>query len=264
MKIVKRAAIIVGGVVAFWFALLLVLDVALAGRQTRLARERLAESLKADVTIGDADLALVRGRLAIDHLAAHRDDTIGHLAIDVPAIRCELPPLGLALFDGECRELAIRGARLQASAAALFRLAPPKHAPARARRVVIDDARLEFSPSALVPSLGRVAIAIDHADAGTTVFRTPLSFLFALDELRARIELPGDASLRVGYRDGVLEVAGALFGATPVRVPLELPRAAAASDGATEIDLLVALGKDVAERLVAKRAADWLRSKLPR
>jgi hypothetical protein len=238
------------------------MDAALAGRQERMTIEQLGQSLHADVTIGATDLALVRGRLAFERLAARRDDAVGKLALDVAEVRCELPPLGLALVDGECRELHVRGTRLEASTTALFEMHHPKRPPLRARRVVLDDAALTLAPHALAASFGGATVVIEHAEANATSFRTPLSFLFALDELRARIELPGNVRVALGYHSGVLSVAGALLGATPVELPIELPSASAAHDAREEIELLVDLAKTIAERVVAQRARDWLRSKL--
>ncbi len=259
---IRRIAIVVVAAVTLWCVALLVLDATLADRQAETTAARLGESLQATATIGHADLALVRGGLDLHALALHRDDLIGRLAIDVANIHCDLPPLGLALVDGECRMLEVGGVRLSVSSAALFHLKPPKRAPVRARRVVIDDATLVFSPSAIAPSLGAITIAIEHAEAGATVFRTPLSWLFALDELRARIDLPAGISLHLGYHDGKFSAASSIFGSTPVELPVTLPAANTAHDAHEEIDLLVATGKDLAERLVAKRAQDWLESKL--
>src|SRR3954466_3689926 len=84
---------------------------ALEGRTRRGIAARIAESLHADATIARGSLALVRGRLDLEALAVHRGDAVGHLAITVDDLRCDLPPLGLALVDGDCRELAISGAR---------------------------------------------------------------------------------------------------------------------------------------------------------
>lgn len=248
--------------VAGWLVLLVVLDVALAGRQAGRVRDRVGEALHGDATIGDADLQLVRGGLVLDGLSVHRDDPAGRLALTVPEIDCDLPPLGAALVDGRCRELRITGMRLDVSSAALLQLAHPARAPIRSDRVVIDDAELDFAPSAFAPSLGRIAIAIDHAEAGATAFRTPLSWLFALVELRARIELPAGISVRLAYVGGRIAAAGTLFGADPVAVPLQLPAPGAARDGRAELDLLVQTGEDVAARLVEQRAIDWLRAKL--
>jgi hypothetical protein len=259
---VRRAAVIIASVIAGWTILLLVLDVALEGSEQRHVEERVGESLQATATIDDADLALGRGRLLFERLRVRRDDAVGKLALDVAEVRCELAPVGLALVDRDCRELAIEGMRLEVSTAAVFKLPHPARRPIHANRVVIDDAQLAFAPSAFVPSLGRMAITIDHAEAGPTVFRTPLSWIFGLEVLRARLELPANITLRLGYAGGRLSVAGTLFGNAPVEVPFTLPVAQAAKDAREEVQLLVTAGEDVAERLVARRAEDWLRSKL--
>ncbi|NVB83853.1 MAG: hypothetical protein HOV81_36095 [Kofleriaceae bacterium] len=256
--------VVLGVVAAFvvWLVALAVLAFAMAGRQERQTRERLAESLQATVTIGDSDLALVRGRMSIDRLAIRRDDVVGHLAIDVGSVRCELLPLGLALFDRGCTELVIREPRLEISTAALFRVKAPKRTPIHADRIVIDDAQLVFLPSAFAPNLGRIEISIDHAVAGPTVMRTPLSWLFALEELRARFALPAGITVQLDYRAGMLTVTGSLLGSSPVTLPVQLPVAASARDAQEEMKLLVDSAKDIAERVVAKRAEDWLRKKL--
>ncbi|MDB4959028.1 MAG: hypothetical protein JWO36_6597 [Myxococcales bacterium] len=259
MRRLVRAAIVL---VAVWLAVLLVLDYTFAGKQRRGTTERISESLQATATLGDSDLALIRGRLAMQQLSIVRDDVVGHLAITVDEIRCELAPIGLALVDSECRDLAVRGVRLEVSTVALFKLEQHKNKPIRSRHVVIDDAVLTFSPSALVPSLGRVEIKIDHAESGPTVFRTPLSWLLTMNELRAHIDLPAGLTLSLLYNDGKLSAAGSLFGSTPVEVPVTLPVAESAQDAQEEVKQLVQVGTDIAERLVAKRAEDWLRKKL--
>jgi hypothetical protein len=259
---VRRVARVAVVVAALWLVALLVLNIALGGRTERRVAERLGASLQATATIERSDLALIRGRLDLDGLAIRRDDVVGHLAITAGSVECELPPLGLALVDRDCRGLVVRGTRLEVSTAALFKLQRPKRPPLSARRVVIEDARLEFSPSAIVPSLGRIAIDIERAEAGPTVFKTPLSWIFALQTLRAKVALPADIALRVSYDGGMLRVSGGILGATPVELPLAIPVAALADDPSTEIAKLIELGKDVAQRVVTNKAADWLRSKL--
>jgi len=260
--VLRRVAIVSACLVALWLITLAVLGLVLGDRQDRVTRERIGSSLQAQVAIGSCDLALVRGRLSLDNLAIRRDDVAGHLAIDVQAVRCELAPLGWALVDRDCRELAVRGVRFEVSSSALFKLPRPKSEPVRADRVVIDDAAFVFLPSAFAPNLGRIEIAIEHAVAGPTIMRTPLSWLFALEELSARFSLPAGITLHVTYRDGMLTAAGSLFGSRPVQIPVQLPVADAARDAHDEMQLLLATGKDIAERLVAKRASDWLNSKL--
>lgn len=262
MRIAGRIAGFGGAAVGVALGALVVTGLALEGRARRGVADRIAESLHAGATIDRGSLALVRGGLDLEGLAVHRDDAIGHLAIGVAEIHCALPPLGLALIDRDCRELAVRGLRLEVSAAALFRLQHPRRPPLHAQSVAIDDARLEFSPSALAPGLGRIAIEVAHAEAGDTTFKTPVSWLFALRALEARIELPAGIALELRYAGGELRIASAILGPAPVVVPLALPVADPADDAHAEVARLVALGKDIAAQLVAQRAADWLDSKL--
>jgi hypothetical protein len=256
-------AIYVLALPALWMVALLVMNAALADRTSGRIAERLGDSLEAKATIDDAHLALVRGYLDLEGLALHRDDLIGHLAISAASVHCELPPLGLALVDRDCRRLLVRQTRFEVSTAALFKLHRPKRPPLRVRNIVIEDARLELSPSAFLPSLGRIAIAIERAEAGPTVLKTPLSWIFSLRELRATLELPGGVTLRLSYESGQLRVSGGMFGVTPVALPVALPVADIADDAGAEIAKLVVFGKDLAQRLVLGKAEDWLRSKLP-
>ncbi|MBS1119685.1 MAG: hypothetical protein H6Q90_1913 [Deltaproteobacteria bacterium] len=253
---------VAGAGFAIWLVVLVILGVTLSDRFGRQVTERVGESLQADATIESADLAFVRGRLELAGLKLLRDDLIGRLSLDVAAVRCELAPLGIMLLDRECGELVVRGVRLDVSTFALFKLHHPKRPPIRAQRVVIDDAVLAFSPSALAPSLGRIRITIEHAEAGPTTFKTPLSWLFALRELRATFDLPAGVTVKLTYADGVLGVAGSLFGSTPVALPLALPVVDASEDALAEVKQLVKLGRDLAERLVAQKAQDWLKTKL--
>jgi len=156
----------------------------------------------------------------------------------------------------------VRGTRLEISTAALFRIKNPKRPPIHAHHVVIDDAVLAFAPSAFAPNLGRIEITIEHAESGETVFRTPLSWLLTLQELRARLELPAGGTVRLSYEAGKLAVTGSVFGSSPVTVSLEFPDASAAHDAHEEIQLLVKTGTGIAESLVAKRATDWIEKKI--
>jgi hypothetical protein len=258
----RIAALALAALVGAWLVTLVVLDSVLASRQANGTKARLGESLHGHSEVASANLALVRGELDLDGLSVHRDDALGHLALEIDRIRCDLPPLGWALVDGTCRELAIRKTRLDVSAAALLQIEHPRQAPVHARRIVVDDAELHFAASAFAPSLGAIHVAIDHAEAGDTVLRTPLSWVFALERLTARIELPADISLRVSYADGVLAVAGALLGSDPVELAVHLPSAAEAGDAKAELALLVEIGEQIAARVVARRASDWLRAAL--
>jgi hypothetical protein len=119
-----------------------------------------------------------------------------------------------------------------------------------------------FLASAIAPTLGSIEIAIEHAESGPTLLRTPLSWLLTLNMLRAKLVLPANITLHLTYQRGVLTVAGSLFGSAPVDLPVQLPIVTTARDAREEMQELVELGKDIAQRLVAKRAQDWLRAKL--
>jgi len=259
----RRVALIVAGVAAAWLVLLVVLGLAYGGRTARGVAGRFGDSLQGTATIAGSDLALVRGGLSLERLAVRRDDVLGKLSLDVAELRCELPPLGLALVDRDCRELSLDGMRLEVSGLALLRPRKARHPPTRAERVVIRDAALGFGPSAFLPSLGRVEIRVERAEAGPTRFRTPLSWLFALRELHASFELPAGLVVHLAYQGGVMSASGSLFGFEAVEIPVTLPVRQAADDGRAELARLVEWGQSVAERLVARRAAEWLRSKLP-
>ena len=250
-----------GGVLAVYLVLLVAGGWGLGGVVKDRVVARLSSSLRAEVTIADARLGLVRGRVELTGLAVRRSD-VGTLALDVGAIRCELPPLGAALVSRECRDLVIDGVRLEASTAAVFQMPRPKRTPLRVRHVEIHDAVLVFSPSAFLPDLGRVELRLEDVEAGPTTFKTPMSWMFAMTALRARLELPAGITIVLSYRAGVLTASGGLFGATPVELPFTLPAADAADDARAEIGELVAAWRDVAKALVARRAQDWLRTKL--
>ncbi len=261
MSDVRRFLQAVIGALVLWLVALVVIGVIYGGRAGDRVATRIADSVVADVTLDSSTLALVRGHLVLDGLEVRKED-LGHLAIDVETIRCELPPLGVALVDRECRDLVIEGVRLEVSAAAVFQLKKPKRAPLHVRHVEIRDAVLTFAPSAFIPALGRISIKIDRAEAGATTFKTPLSWIFSLTALEATIELPAGITVKLGYKDGMLSAAGGIFGATPVTLPFSIPIPESAEDAKEEIKKLVTLGKGLAEELVARRAQDWLKQKL--
>lgn len=263
-RIVGRIAAVLAALLALALVALVVTGAVLEPRTRRGVVDRVAEALQADATIERGDLALVRGDLALESLAVHREDAVGHLAIQVAALHCALPPLGLALVDRDCRSLELTGARLEVSSPALFKLKHPKRPPLHARAVVIDDARLAFAPSAFAAGLGPIAIDVAHAEAGETRFKTPLSWLFALRSLRATLELPAGIAVELRYDAGQLRASGRLLGAAPIAIPVVLPVADPTDDARAEVARLAAFGKDIAARLVFQRAQIWLDQALSR
>ena len=259
----KRAVRVLLALAAVWIVVLLVLGFALAGRTGDQVARRFGESVQGTATVGDSSLGLVLGRFAAEQLAVRRDDVVGKLSIDVGEISCDLAPLGIALVDRSCGDLEIHDVKLELSTLAIFKLPRPPRRPFKAERVVLDNAELTFSASAFLPSLGQIKIRIEHAEAGPTTFKSPLSFLFKLEALRAQVELPAGITLRLGYANGKLSAAGSLFGSTPVELPLSLPKLDSTDDAKAELEKLVAFGTDLAKRLVAQKAQDWLIDKLP-
>jgi hypothetical protein len=87
--------------------------------------------------------------------------------------------------------------------------------------------------------------------------------LFALEQLRATFELPAGVTVRLVYDDSKLVVSSSVLGSKPLTVPVRLPTRDDADDAAAEIEKLVTFGKQLAERILTTRAADWLEKKLP-
>lgn len=259
----KRALRVVVAIAAVWIVALFVLGFALAGRTGTKVARRFGESVQGTPRIGDVSLGLVLGNFTAENLSVRRDDVIGKLSIDVGEISCDLPPLGLALVDRSCGELSIRDVKLELSTLAIFKMPRPARRPFKADHIVLDNADLSFAASAFLPSLGQVKIKIEHAEAGPTTFKSPLSFLFKLETLRAQVELPAGITLRLGYANGKLTAAGSLFGSRPVELPLALPTLDSTDDAKAELEKLVVFGKDLAKQLVAQKAQDWLLDKLP-
>src|SRR5262245_8075950 len=112
---VRRLVLIVGGALARWIAVLIVLGYAYDERSSRGVAELFAASVQGSAASAGSDLALVRGRVELEQLSVRRDDDVGTLSLDVADVRCDLPPLGLALVDRECRELRIGGMRMEVS-----------------------------------------------------------------------------------------------------------------------------------------------------
>ncbi len=258
-----KALRVLAALVVAWFVLLFVLGFALAGHTGDRVAARFAESVQGTATIGDASLGLVFGNFSAERLAVKREDAIGRLAIEVGEVHCDLPPLGIALADRTCGPLEIRDVKLDLSSIALFKFQRAKRRPFRADSVIADNLDLTFSPSAFLQSLGAVKIHIDHVEAGPTVFRTPLSFVFALEVLHARVDLPGGITLQLRYAAGKLSAAGSILGSTPVELSLALPKLDSTDDAQSELKKLVVFGKDLAEKLIAQKAEDWLLKKLP-
>lgn len=257
----KRAARIAIGVAALWIVFLLIFGAAYGGRAGQRVATRIGESMVATATVDDASLSLLRGWVEIEGLHVRKDD-LGVLTIDVGHVDCDLLPLGLAFIDRSCGDLVVDKVRLTMTSAAVLQLNKPKRKPLKVDRVEIHDAVLTFSPSAFLPELGKIEIRVDYVEAGPTTFKTPLSWMFAMRELRATLDLPADIVVKLAYKDGAFTVQGSIFGSAPVTLPVSLPTLDSADDAKGEIAKLITFAKDLAEDLLETRAKNWLKSKL--
>jgi hypothetical protein len=89
--------------------------------------------------------------------------------------------------------------------------------------------------------------------------RTALSWIFTLEELVARVDLPAGMTVRLGFKDGKLSASGGFFGATPVTIDFVLPPL----DGSDEVAQLIAIGKELGKQLAIERARRWIQQQVP-
>jgi hypothetical protein len=245
----RRVAIGSCAVVALWFGALVVIGWVYAGRQGERIAERVGEALQAEGEVEAAELELVHGRFVLAGLRAARADATGRLELRVAGVDCDLAPLGWALIDRECRELAVREVRLDITTLQMLRVQRPRRRPFRAAAVALDDLTLTVGAPA-------VQVELHHAAAGPTVFRTPLSWLFAARSVRATVRGLGPlGTIELAY-DGVRwTAAGTELGSAPVVLDARLPAWDAALEPAAELAQLAELGRAVSSQLVAARLA---------
>jgi hypothetical protein len=259
MRRAAKAGIGAGALAATWVGAMFVASFAARSCVAERMRARLAESLDAQVTLADLDLALVRGAVALEGLAIEREHD-GHLHVGVDRIDAGIAPLGAYLWDRDLGHVHVDGVEVEVTGWGVLRIKPPKRPPVHVASLEVDDARMVFAAASWAPAWARFGVVIDHAESGATILRTPLSWVFALERLDAHLEVPGAAPVALHYQDGRLEASGSLFGADPVSIPVVLP----APEPGHEGQQLVALGKDVAERLALARASGWLDDVLSR
>ncbi len=252
IKVARLAAIVSCTVVGY--LLLLVLAGAMLGDCVkRRVRDRIAESLQAEVTIGDASLSLVRGRIELEdiHIVGRRGGTVD---IAVRRIDADLAPLGWALIDGDPRTVAVRGVDMTLSGRGMFEMRRPEARPLDVERFELEDVHLAVMPTTLLPELGRIDIGVQRARTGPVELRTGVSWIFKLEELAATAELPGSISVAVGYAEQELSLGGAAFGSRPMRLRFVLPEV---DPDQFEIAQLGKLAKQLAKQLVKQAAGDW-------
>jgi len=254
----RRLLVIAAGLVGGYLLLLLVLGFALQGCVKDRVARRLASSLDAEVTIDDCSLGLIRGRIELRGLHIHRQRG-GDVTIEVAGVDADMAALGWMVFDRDPDRVAVHGATLTLSGRGALALRESHIEPVHVGELVVDDAKLSLSPTLLLPNLGQVDIAIDHARTGPFTLRSGVSWVFALRELDARAELPGGVSGSVGYRNRRLRVGGGVFGSAGLEVDFELPEP---DPHQLEVAQLEELAKRLARALIGGAARDWIERKV--
>ncbi len=250
----RRLLLIAASALGGYLLLLLVLGWVLSGCVEDRVRERLERSLDAEVDIDDLSVGLIRGRFELRGLHIHRERG-GALDIRVDSVDADVAGLGWVLLDRDVDRVVVRGVTMELSAAGALTSRDPTREPMHIGELIIEDARLSLSPTALLPALGRVDIAIDHARTGPFTQRNGASWVFALRELVARVDLPGGVGGSFGYRDGRLSIGGGLLGAAPLELEFALPEP---DPEQLEPGQLAALARSLARALLQGAAVDWL------
>jgi len=249
----RRVAI---GTVAASAAYLMVLLIAgwvASERVAETVRDRLAASLDGEARVAHAEVGLVRGEVVVTGVTARREQR-GVLQLAVERLEVDVAPLGAVIFDRTPRALRLSGGHLLISGAgALDGLDHRRRAPLRVGAVELVDSDLTIVATTMWPELARVHLTITRVVAGPTTFRTPLSWVFSLRELAARVELPGGAAFTLTFHDGALSAQGSLFGDIPITVPVSL----AYRPGVPEPVQLRAIAFELGKRLALERARRW-------
>lgn len=250
----RRVATITVGALALWAVALVVAGTAASSCQTRKIADRIGRSLDATARFGDGSLALVRGAFTGRDLTIDKDEVLGTLRVRVRSLDADLLPMGLALVDARPRRLELAGVEIEASSLALLRARRAHGTPFTVDALALRDVHLAAVPIAALPGLGRIEVHLDRVEAGPTVLRTPLSWVFSLRELAATVDLPAGVRVHLEYAGGVLHAQGGVLGSRMVEVPLAIPTL----DPARELDQLQALGLDLLEKIAVSGARSWL------
>ena len=247
-----RLAVIASCSLAGYLLILIIAGFLLGNCIKARVRARLAESLQADVTIADASVSLLRGKVELRgiRIVGQRGGTVD---ITIDRVDAGLAPLGWALINGDPRTVSVRGVDMLLSGRGVLTMRKPARA-LEVDRFELEDVRIAIMPTTLLPRLGRIDLVIDRAVTDGVALRTGVSWVFALRELVATASLPGDIDISVGYADQRLSLGGASLGSRPISFDFVLPEVAADK---FEVAQLVDLAKQLAKQLVKEAAGDW-------
>jgi len=249
----KRYLLVAVGAVAGYLLLLVLVGFVLDGYVQRKVRDRLSDSLQADVEIGEASVSLLRGKVSLRGLKIERNRG-GTILIEVDSVDANIARLGWSMFDNEPRSVAVRGMRITLSGRGAWALRDRESEPMRVRELLIEDATVSIMPTTLLPNLGRLDLRVERARTGPVVLGSGVSWIFELEELDASADLAGHVNLGVGFADEELTLTGGLFGSRAITVGFTLPEP---DPNALEGRQLLQLAKQLAKALVTDVAKGW-------
>lgn len=250
----RTLGILVGSLAAGYLGLLALGGVILRGCVEERARQRIAEALDAEVTIGSSSFSVWRGRVELEDVVAVRQRG-GTIELRVDAIEAELAGWGRVLVDRDVDRAVVRGARLSLSARGLAAVARGERTPLEIGELVLEDARFAVMPTALLPGLGRVEATVARAVARPAQLTGGLSWLDGLAELDASLSAPAGLAVSTRYRPGSLALSGSWFGSRPITIPFRIPDLDPEDDEIAQLRVLVAEVVRAAGRGVVQEAA---------
>lgn len=260
LRHLRRAGLGLAAAVLGWLLLLTLAGTCGEDYLRRRAERSLAEALQGTATIGELDVAFVRGRARAADVHVRREHQ-GILELRVQTVEAEFAPLGAAALTQRLHRLAVRDVTVNATSRAVLGGDGRVEHPLVADEVVVERARLQLAAGALLPAAIDVDVA--RARTGPTRFTTTLSWLFALRELDAAIDAPG-GKITATLRGPSLTLVGGLAGATPIDVDVGaqlradgLPTDPAARREA-ELDRLIDVAATVGREVALARARQWL------
>jgi hypothetical protein len=252
---VRNVAIALAGAFALWVVVLALFGWLGAECQARKTEERLAKKMRAQVSIGELELGLVTGEIGAEDLRIEREE-LGLFRLAIDRVDIGRWPLGLALLQGGMGDVRVRGVHVEVTALAVLDFRGGEGPPLQFDSLEIRDADVAMEATGVFPGLARITLHLERAVAGETTLRTPLSWLFALRELDATIELPGGYTARLQYAAGALRLSGTVLGGEPIVLPFEIP----VHDPEHELEQLRAMGVALARQLVDEAMRRFLLS----
>jgi hypothetical protein len=260
LRRLRRVGLGLGLAAIAWLLLLTLAGTCGEGALQRRAERSLAEALQGTASIGDLDVALVRGHARASDVHVRREHQ-GVLELRIAEVDADFAPLGAAALSQRLHRLAVRDVTVFATTRAVLGGDGRVAHPLIADEVVVERARLQLAAGALLPAA--IDIDVAHARTSATRFTTTLSWLFALRELDATIDAPG-GKITATLRGPTLTLVGGLAGTAPIDVDVGpllrtdgLPSEPAARREA-ELDRLIDVATTVGREVALARAQQWL------